>query len=105
MAPPTSHAAMFNGSLTLVPHRPASVPRELPPCDDAGVPVIFPCHAASVEFHWLTRVMLSSCRVREYCFDELVRGHVEADNSESSGITHILCKQAVFVLQDQQLVP
>ena len=106
-----SHFALFNGSTatTVVRDvRALSAVRPPPPCRGGVTPLIFPCHAASVEFHWLTRVMMRGCSsgVREVCFEELVGAHQRArwDNhqSDAGDLEELLCDKTVLVLQDAQ---
>ena len=70
-APRAVHPFPLNGSVRAVAARPRARARAPPRCAGAATPVIFPCHAASVELPWLTRVLLAGCAVREVCFDEL----------------------------------
>mmetsp|Transcript_36506 Transcript_36506/g.106872 ORF Transcript_36506/g.106872 Transcript_36506/m.106872 type:complete len:618 (-) Transcript_36506:79-1932(-) len=102
-APAAMHFAMANGSLLSVAAAPMAVaPREPPTCARGTVPVIFPCHAASVELHWLTRVMMRGCgAVEELCFGDLLSAHALGP-AGIAAVDSMLCAETVMVLQDQQ---
>ena len=126
-APRAVHPFPLNGSVRAVAARPPARATAPPRCEGAATPVIFPCHAASVELPWLTRVLLAGCEVREVCFDELAAlservlagegggeggGEGEGEGGSEGGgegggaraaLRGVLCERTVFVLQDAQL--
>ena len=102
-APLRVHALPMGESLAMVAAEPLLLPppRDPPVCAGGVVPLIFACDGASVELHWLSRVLMARCGgVRERCLSELVAAHHGEDQPTlDSGL---LCAGAVFVIQDQQ---